>query len=312
MNWLPTSASTFAPEVDFVLWLVTIISVVSCILIGFLLIYFVIKYKKKSDNDQTPAITHDSFLETLWTVIPTILCIVIFIYGYVYYDRYTTVPENAYEINVTAKKWIWTFDYPNGKKTLGELYVPANKPIRLVMTSEDVLHSFFVPAFRVKQDVIGNRYTFINFTATKEGEFKVYCTEYCGSSHSNMLAKVHVLPELEYLKWESGESAKTSKIASDMPLDQIGKQLYSDKGCVACHSIDGAAGVGPSWKGLYNAKRIFTDGTSAAADENYLKESILYPGEKMVEGYGPVMPSYKGLLDDAEITALIEYIKTLK
>ena len=146
MNWLPQSASTFAPGVDLILWLVTIISVLSCVLIGFLLVYFCVKYKRKSDNDQTPAITHDSFLETLWTVIPTILCIVIFLYGYIYYDEYTTTPKNAVEINVTAKQWIWSFDYSNGKKTLNELYVPVNQPIRLVMQSDDVLHSFFVPA----------------------------------------------------------------------------------------------------------------------------------------------------------------------
>jgi cytochrome c oxidase subunit 2 len=312
MNWLPVSASTFAPGVDFVLWLVTIISVISCILIGFLLVYFVIKYRRKSDNDQTPAITHDSFLETLWTVIPTILCIVIFIYGYVFYDQYTTTPKNAVEINVTAKQWIWTFDYSNGKKTLNELYVPIGQPIRLVMQSDDVLHSFFVPAFRVKQDLMGNRYTYINFTATKEGVFDIYCTEYCGTAHSNMLGKVHVLSKEKFASWEDGSAKKVQKASSNLPPAEVGRQLYSDKGCVACHSIDGADGVGPTWKGLFGKNRIFADGTSILADENYIKESILYPGEKIVEGYGPVMPSYKGLLEDSDITAIIEYIKSLK
>jgi len=312
MNWLPTSASTFAPGVDFVLWLVTIISVISCILIGFLLVYFVIKYRRKSDNDQTPAITHDSFLETLWTVIPTILCIVIFIYGYVFYDQYTTTPKNAVEINVTAKQWLWTFDYSNGKKTLNELYVPIDQPIRLVMQSDDVLHSFFVPAFRVKQDLMGNRYTYINFTATKEGVFDIYCTEYCGTAHSNMLGKVHVLSKEKFASWEDGSAKKVQKASSNLPPAEVGRQLYSDKGCVACHSIDGADGVGPTWKGLFGKNRIFADGTSILADENYIKESILYPGEKILEGYGPVMPSYKGLLEDSDITAIIEYIKSLK
>ena len=312
MNWLPTSASTFAPGVDFVLWLVTIISVISCILIGFLLVYFVIKYRRKSDNDQTPAITHDSFLETLWTVIPTILCIVIFIYGYVFYDQYTTTPKNAVEINVTAKQWLWTFDYSNGKKTLNQLYVPIDQPIRLVMQSDDVLHSFFVPAFRVKQDLMGNRYTYINFTATKEGVFDIYCTEYCGTAHSNMLGKVHVLSKEKFASWEDGSAKKVQKASSNLPPAEVGRQLYSDKGCVACHSIDGADGVGPTWKGLFGKNRIFADGTSILADENYIKESILYPGEKILEGYGPVMPSYKGLLEDSDITAIIEYIKSLK
>ena len=316
MNWLPTSASTFAPQVDSILFLVTIISVVSIILVSFMLIYFVFKYKRKSANDQTPAITHDSFLETLWTVIPTILCIVIFIYGYVYYDRYTTTPKDAYEINVTARRWSWSFAYPNGKKTFNELYVPINKPIRLVMQSDDVLHSFFVPAFRVKQDLIGNRYTFINFTPTKEGVFDIYCTEYCGLSHSDMIAKVHVVSEFEYAKWESGEEAKVENAYADMAPSKVGEQLYSSKGCVVCHSIDGANGVGPSWKALYGKKREFTDGSSELADENYIKNSILYPVKgpdaKLVKGYGPVMPSYQGLLSDSEITAIIEYIKTIK
>ena len=312
MNWLPTSASTFAEGVDFTLWLATIISVISCILIGFLLIYFVIKYKRKTDNDPTPAITHDSFLETLWTIIPTILCIVIFIYGYVYYDQYTVTPKNAVEINVTGKRWIWTFDYSNGKKTLNDLYVPINQPIRLVMQSDDVLHSFFVPAFRVKQDLMGNRYTYINFTATKEGVYDLYCTEYCGASHSNMLGKVHVLSKAEYALWEDGSAKKVKSASADIPLDKLGEQLYTKNGCVACHSIDGSDGIAPSWKALFGAKRAFTDGTSAVADENYIKESILYPTEKLVTGYGPIMPSYKGLLDDKDITAIIEYIKTLK
>ena len=316
MDWLPTSASTFAPQVDSILWLVTIISVVSCILVGFLLIYFVVKYRKRSDNDQTPAITHDSFLETLWTVIPTILCILIFIYGYVYYDKYTTPTKGAYEINVTAQRWSWSFAYPNGKKTFNELYVPVNKPVRLVMQSKDVLHSFFVPAFRVKQDVIGNRYTFINFTPTKEGVFDIYCTEYCGISHSDMLAKVHVVSDIEYAKWESGDSDDVENAYAGMAPDKIGEQLYSSKGCVACHSIDGANGVGPSWKALFGQEREFTDGTKEIADENYIKTSILYPVNppqgKVVKGYAPVMPSYQGLLTDSEITAIIEYIKTIK
>ena len=317
MNWLPQSASTFAPGVDLILWLVTIISVLSCVLIGFLLVYFCVKYKRKSNNDQTPAITHDSFLETLWTVIPTILCIVIFLYGYIYYDEYTTTPKNAVEINVTAKQWIWSFDYSNGKKTLNELYVPVTQPISLVMQSDDVLHSFFVPAFRVKQDVMGNRYTYINFTATKEGVYDLYCTEYCGTAHSDMLGKVHVLSKAKFASWEDGSADKALKAsAANIPPAELGKQLYSNKGCVACHSIDGADGVGPTWKGLFGKEREFTDGTKLIADENYIKNSILYPVNppqgKIVKGYGPVMPSYKGLLDDSEITAIIEYIKTLK
>ena len=313
MEWLPVSASTYADKVDFVLTLINWISVVSCVLIAFLLIYFVIKYRRKTDNDPTPAITHDSFLETLWTVIPTILCIIIFLYGYVYYDEYTTTQENSYEINVNAKMWMWTFDYPNGKKTLNELYVPVNQPIRLVMQSEDVLHSFYVPAFRVKQDLMGNRYTFINFTATKEGVYKIYCTEYCGTGHSNMGGKVHVLSAEKYASWESGGDTDTAKASADLPLDQVGKELYQSAGCVACHSVEGSdGGIGPTWKGLFAKKREFEDGTSSVADENYLRESIELPSTKIVKGYMPVMPAYKGVLSDSQITALIEYIKTLK
>ena len=313
MTWLPPSASTFAPNVDFVLMLITVISVISCVLISFLLIYFVIKYRRKTDDDPTPAITHDSFLETLWTIIPTILCIVIFLYGYVYYDEYTTTPKNAYEINVTGQSWMWTFDYSNGKKTLNELYVPINQPIRLVMQSKDVLHSFFVPAFRVKQDVVGGRYTFINFTATQEGVFKIYCTEYCGTGHSDMGGKVHVLSKDKYAAWQSDSGSKIVNASADIPLDQVGAELRNSKGCVVCHNIDGAAGgTGPTWKGLFGKKRNFEDGSSTIADENYLRESIEYPTEKMVKGYQPLMPAYKGLLADYEITAIIEYIKTLK
>ncbi len=313
MKWLPPAASTFAYDVDFVLTLVTVISVVSCVLIAFLLIYFVIKYRRKTDNDSTPHITGDSFLETLWTVIPTILCIVIFIYGYIYYDEYTTTPKNAYEINVTTRKWMWSFDYPNGKKTLNELYVPIDQPIRLVMQSEDVLHSFFVPAFRVKQDTIGNRYTFMNFTATEEGVFKIYCTEYCGAGHSNMDGKVHVLDRIEYAAWESGSETDIVTASADTPLHEIGKGLHQSAGCVACHNVSGAdGGLGPTWKGLFGKKREFEDGSSLVVDENYLRESIEIPNAKIVKGYQPIMPAYKGVLSDSEITAIIEYIKILK
>ena len=309
MNWVPEVASNLASKVDAVIWFITVISLVFFILISIFLVYFAIRYRRRQENEETPYITGSHVLETIWTIIPSILLIVIFVYGFVVYKDMRTPPEDSLEVTVIGRQWLWQFKYNNGKTTLNELYIPEGRPIKLVMTSEDVLHSFFVPAFRVKQDLVGGMYTYLWFTPTKTGTYELYCTEYCGTGHSAMLGKVVVMSPQEYEKWEKGEEEKA---VASLPPAELGKQLYTQRGCNACHSIDGSSLVGPTWKGLYGHEVVLQDGTKVTADENYIREAILEPQAKMVKGFGPVMPSFKGVISDDEISDLIAYIKTLK
>lgn len=311
MNWLPEQASEFAARVDTVIWFVTIISLISFLLITIGLVYFAIKYRRRSENDETPYITGNHFLETLWTVIPSILVMIIFVHGFLIFKEMRTPPAEAVEVNVVGRQWLWQFQYPNGKTTLNELYVEQNRPVKMVMRSDDVLHSFFVPAFRVKQDLVGGIYTYLWFTPTKVGIYDMYCAEYCGTGHSAMLAKVIVMSPEAFERWEGGEEEKGEAVAG-LPPEKLGEKLYKERGCNACHSIDGSTLVGPTWKGVFGHEVTVTDGSTVIADENYIRQSIVEPQAKMVKGFGPVMPSFKGILSDAEVDAIIAYIKTLK
>ncbi|MGE5446463.1 MAG: cytochrome c oxidase subunit II [Ignavibacteriales bacterium] len=309
MSLLPEAASGFAGKVDHIIWFVTVISLIFFILVSFFLVYFAIKYRRKKENEETPYITGSHILEALWTVIPSILLILIFAYGFLAFREIRTPPSNALEINVTGRQWLWQFKYNNGKTTLNELYVPEGKPIKLVMKSEDVNHGFYVPAFRVKQDLMASMYTQLWFKATKVGTYDLFCTQYCGTGHSAMLGKVIVMAPQEYEKWEKGEQRE--KVAGVSPAEQ-GKQLYTQRGCNACHSIDGSRIVGPTWKGLWGKEEVMQDGQKVTVDENYVRESILEPQAKIVNGYPPVMPSFKGVVSDEDISSLIAYMKTLK
>lgn len=312
MNWVPEAASSFAGKVDGVLWFVTVLSIVFFILITFLLVYFSFKYKRITENDETPYITGNQTLEIIWTVIPSILLFVIFAYGLIVYKEMRTPPGDAVEVNVTAKQWIWIFKYQNGKSTINELFVQHNRPVKMVMRADDVLHSFFVPAFRVKQDLVPGMYTQLWFNPTKIGTYDLFCAEYCGTGHSQMLAKVYVMSPEAFSRWEKGDEEETTTFASTKSPEELGKDMYSKNGCAACHSIDGSAGVGPTFKALYGKNESLQDGTTIEVDENYLRESILIPQAKVVQGFAPSMPSFKGILTDEEIDALIAYIKSLK
>lgn len=313
MNWVPEAASSFAGKVDGVLWFVTVLSIVFFILITFLLVYFSFKYKRITENDETPYITGNQTLEIIWTVIPSILLFVIFAYGLIVYKEMRTPPGDAVEVNVTAKQWIWIFKYQNGKSTINELFVQHNRPVKMVMRADDVLHSFFVPAFRVKQDLVPGMYTQLWFKPTKVGTYDLFCAEYCGTGHSQMLAKVYVMSPEAFSRWEKGDEEEgTIGTAVAKASEELGKDLYKNKGCIACHSIDGSVGVGPSLKALFGKNESLQDGTTIEVDENYLRESILIPQVKVVQGFAPVMPAFKGILTDEEVDALIVYIKSLK
>lgn len=313
LSWLPDNASNLAGGVDNVLLFITVISVFFFLLISIVLIVFAVKYRRKTENDETPYLTGNELLEVIWTVIPSVLLMIIFAWGYIEFREMRNPPEDATEVNVIAKQWLWQFDYYNGKKTINELYVQQGRPIRMVMRSDDVLHSFFVPDFRVKQDILPGNYTQLWFTPTKTGTFELFCAEYCGTGHSQMLAKVHVLSPESYAIWEKGTGVdKGTAVASGLPPAERGEQLYTQRGCNACHSINGTALVGPTFKGVFGKNEKMSDGKTVTVDENYLRESILEPQALIVEGYQPVMPAFKGILSDDEVTALIEFIKTLK
>ena len=308
---LPQAASMLAERVDhlyvFIIWL----SVLLFVGVIFATLYFTFKYKSKSqDSKATAHITHNSFLEITWSVIPLAIVAVIFYWGFKDYLRLSVAPNDAYEINVSAKQWLWAFEYPQtGVKTVNDVVVPVNRNIKFVMSSEDVIHSFFAPNFRVKKDVVPNRYTTIWFQPNRVGEFQILCTQYCGDGHSKMIGSIKVVSEADfetYLKEGSGAADK------DTPLPELGKKLYTSKTCNTCHTIDGSKLVGPSWKGLYGSQRKLVGGGTATADENYIRESIAQPQAKVVDGFPPVMPTFAGLLSDRDVNAIIEFIKTLK
>jgi cytochrome c oxidase subunit 2 len=313
MNWferflLPKAASTHASDVDGLFMFIIYLTIFFFLFNGALALYAARRWRRRSAADVTPHTTHNTRLELLWSIIPLLVVMMIFFWGFKGYVSAAIAPNDAIEIVVTAKKWVWQFEYPDGTRTLNELHVPLNQPVKLVMHSEDVIHSFYVPSFRLKRDVIPGRYTELWFTATEPGAQQVQCAEYCGKGHSDMSATIHVDTQEQYETFlrEGDEQVR------QMPLKELGRLVYENKGCATCHSLDGTRGQGPSWKGIYGQVHQFTDGKSALVDDNYIRESILYPQAKIVLGYEPIMPTFQGLLREREITGVIEYIKSLK
>lgn len=302
----PPQATAIAQQYDnlyaFLLWA----SLVSCIILIGGMIYFAVKYKRKTSNDKTPYISHNTFLEFLWSFIPLVFFLGFFAWGWWIYHEMRQMPENALEVHVFGRQWSWEFVYKSGKTSGNEFVVPVNTPVKLIMTSRDVLHSFYIPSMRIKQDVIPGQYTALSFNSTKLGDFQVFCAEYCGTTHSGMLAKLRVVTQEDYEKWiQENEEGLT--------LAQRGQKYFNDKGCVACHSVDGTAKVGPTWKGIFGTEREFADGSKVKADENYLRESILNPNARVVKGFAAgVMPTYQGQLSEDQVNAVIEFIKSLK
>jgi len=310
--WLPPKSSTVAPAVDTIFNLIFWISVVFFVGIVLVMVVFLFKYRRRPGVTQKPAPTHNTILELTWSGIPLLLVVVIFYTSYRVYLDMTTPPQNAYEVLVHAQKWSWSFTYPNGYID-ENLHVPVDKPVRLVMSSEDVIHSLYVPAFRIKMDVVPGRYTKAWFQATEPGEYVIFCTEYCGTGHSDMLATVYVHEPGEFEKWLED----AARFAANLSPAERGERAYVKLGCVGCHSMDGSAKTGPTFKGIFGETHRFTNASPVEVDENYIRESILNPSAKVREGYADQMNSYKKSLDDGTLTEedisdLIEYIKTLK
>jgi cytochrome c oxidase subunit 2 len=328
---LPIQGTEIAAQWDTLYYFLVYLSIFFFVLVVGAMVYFAYKYRRQ-EGRKPEYLTGSHLLEAIWVAVPTILLLIIFGWGYAVYRDMKQVPSDAYEVKVIGKQWLWTFVYDNGTTTINELYVPVNKPVKLLMTSEDVLHGFFVPNFRVKQDVVPGMYTSIWFQATVPGKHQIFCTQYCGTSHSGMIAQVIALSDDQWKAWLKGKKIEDVPVAGEeetavansetgkptegqlkqVSLADQGRKVYETKSCNTCHTVDGTTKIGPSWKGLFGSKVELTDGSTVTADENYIHESIVDPSAKIVKGFGPTMPTFKGVLNEQEISAVIAYIKTLK
>lgn len=306
-TWLPEQASESAAEVDWVFAFITVICAVFFLGIVGALVWFVVRYRRLPGHEPKRKQHQSLWLEITWSAIPALLLVAIFAAGLSSFAGLSPTPDDAYEIRVIGKKWVWSFQYPNGYID-DVLHVPADRTVSLVMSSDDVIHSMYIPAFRAKRDVIPGRYTKLDFEATEPGEFDLFCAEYCGTKHSDMITKVVVHPAGEFERWLE----KASNFLETMSPADAGKALYQRRGCAQCHSVDGTQMVGPTFYDLYGQTAVMDDGEQLQVDDNYIRESILEPQAKARAGYRKVMPTYQGQLKDPEINALIEYIKTLK
>jgi cytochrome c oxidase subunit 2 len=313
LSLFPKITSSYGKEVDNLFWFIFFIALFFFLLVQILMIYFVIKYRNRRE-EEVSKVEGNTFLEIVWTIIPTIILIVIFFYGVYVFDNFQRrPPANSMEIKVIGHQWWWEFQYPNGYTTRDTLIIPVNKPIKLIMTSQDVIHSFFVRHFRIKEDLVPGRYTWTWFKAVEPGMYDIQCAEYCGSRHSKMIGYIKAIDTKEFESWLASVS-KEADLSSLSPVER-GKRISQLKGCNSCHSVDGSPGVGPTWKGLYNHEMVVIEGgkeKKVIADENYLRESIVNPNAKIVKGYQGIMPSYQGQLSEDDILAIIEYIKSLK
>jgi cytochrome c oxidase subunit 2 len=304
--WMPARGSTGAEGVDRTFYFIFWVSVFFFALIVGLMVFFVIRYRRREGAAPEASASHNLPLELTWAGIPVILVFVMFYMGMKGMVDLATPPAGAYEIKVLAKRWNWLFEYPNGHVDQ-DLHVPLDVPVQLLMRSEDVIHSFYVPTFRVKQDIVPGRYTKTWFRATKEGEHLLLCAEYCGTAHSDMIARVIVHRSGEYQRWLEG----AADLLSQMSPAEAGRRLHKVQGCAQCHSVDGKSGIGPTFKNVYGYERVMAGGARVLADENYLRESMLNPNAQVVAGFDAIMPTAQGRMSEEQILAVIEYIKTL-
>ncbi len=295
-------------SVDAVFLFIMGISVVLLVGVTGVMIYFVFRFKS-TRHPVAEEIRESVTLEITWIVVPTLLVLAMFFAGWKGFQYMRTVPDNAMLVKVTAAMWAWSFQYENGKRS-GILYVPAGRPVKLVITSTDVLHSLSIPAFRIKEDAVPGRETYLWFMPDEAGSYDLFCTEYCGTGHSSMLTKVEVMPADKFEAWYATDEGA---IRSKVPVD--GAKLFREKGCDACHSLDGTAKVGPTLKGLFNRREfVITNGKERefVVNDDYVRRSLTEPLADIVKGFPPIMPSQKGLMTDQEIDAVVEYLKQQK
>jgi cytochrome c oxidase subunit 2 len=304
--WLPEQAATMAHDADDAFYLIYWVSLFFFVLIVAWLGAFLWKYRERKGHKERETSDHNTPIEIVWSVIPLIITFFMFWIGFRGYSDQYIVPGDGINVTVTAQKWSWAFTYPNGV-TSGVLHAPVGENVLLTMGSQDVIHSLFIPAFRIKKDVVPGRYHKIWFNATKTGTYDLYCTEYCGTEHSSMITKVIIEDRPAYEAWLKEEGEFDSKLAPKA----AGERWYINMGCKQCHSLDGSAGTGPTFKDLWGSTIKLADGSSVQADENYVRESILNPAARIHSGFQNVMPSFQGRLEEKSIINIIAFLKSL-
>jgi len=310
---LPVGASTQSIDVDPLFHFVYWFSIVVFMFVIIPMTWFCFRYRRRSEGQR--ALTqkdHNQLLEVTWSVGPLIFMAIFFVWGFYGFLNLYLPPLESKELKVIGQKWMWTVQYPDEEISVSGqgvvIGVPLGKPIRLLMSSQDVIHSFFVPNFRVKQDVVPGKYSTLWFESNKIGEFPVFCTEFCGDQHSAMLAKIKVMSPDDYKKWVTEQKEKDQ----GLPPVKLGEKLYHNKGCNACHSVDGSRVIGPTFKGLWGKSEQLTDGKSVTVDAERIHQKLMEPTKDVTAGYVPVMPSFKGQLSEIEISGIVEFIKSLK
>lgn len=303
-RFIPEQASTLAPQVDQLYWFIIGVTAFFGVLTSVLVVYFAVKYRTNDPLAIGAPITGSIPLELAWSVIPFLISVVIFAWAsQVFFDLYRP-PDQTLNIYSTGKRWMWKFQHLDGKAEINELHVPVGRPVKVTFTSEDVLHSLYFPAFRTKADAIPGRYSTVWFNATKVGVFDIFCAEYCGTRHSGMIGKVHVMEPADYQAWLSGSGGGGT-------LASRGERLFSELACNTCHIGDGS-GRGPSLVDKFGTQERLANGAVVDVDESYVRESILMPQLKLVDGYQPLMPTFQGLVNEESVMALIEYVKSLQ
>ena len=303
MQLFPQQASSFAGHVDALYGFLIVVTAFFSLLIGTLVVFFAIRYRRRSPEQVAVDVHESMVLEVVWTVIPIVLTLVIFFWGASVYFRIVRPPANTLDIYVTGKQWMWKLQHTDGHREMNELHVPIGQPVRLVMASEDVIHSFYVPAFRFKRDVVPGRLSIAWFEATRAGRYHLFCAQYCGTHHSGMIGWIYAMPPADYQAWLSGGAASETRAAA-------GAKRFQEQACNTCHG-DQPGARGPSLVGLFGKKVRTQTGQEVLVDEAYLRESIVNPQARLVAGYPPIMPTFQGLISEEGLLQLIAYIKSL-
>lgn len=302
LRLFPEQASTIAARVDGLYGFLLGVAICFTGLIFLLLLYFVITYRRRPGNVLARQVGAHTLLEVAWILIPLAITMVVFVWGARLYAMVMLAPpENAMEVYAVGKQWMWKFQHPDGQREIDELHVPVGYPVKMIMASQDVIHSFYVPAFRIKMDVVPGRYTTLWFEASKPGVYHLFCAEYCGTAHSRMRGQVVALPPAQYQAWLSSNRQVESMAAA-------GARLFQQMGCAMCHGVGNLA---PALEGVFGSSVQLYGGDTVLADEDYIRESILHPRAKLVAGYDPTMPTFQGQLSEEELTQLVSYIKSL-
>lgn len=299
----PQQASSLAGRVDALYFYLIAVSVVFTLLIALSIIYFAIKYRRRSESELPRGVEGSLKLEIAWSVIPLVIALSFFVWGASIFFAINRAPNDALEVSVVGKQWMWKFQHADGQREINELHIPVGRAVKLTMTSEDTIHSFYVPAFRVKRDVLPGRVSTMWFEANRTGRFHLFCAEYCGTKHSGMIGWVNVMDPIEFQAWLAGGSGSES-------LASAGSKLFAQHACNTCHRPDSLA-RGPNLEGLFGKTVTLQDGRTVTVDETYIRESIVMPNAKIVAGFQPIMPTFQGLISEEGLLQLVAYVKSL-